>query len=104
MRVQDSLCTLVGTGMCAPTAVSIAHFVVRTNRLIRRSVARRPGTGRNGLVLAMSTPSIGLSVGPGLLNQKWQVVYPIVFTYPARINNMGQIVFRIRDDKIGVRN
>jgi hypothetical protein len=32
-----------------------------TNRLIRRrSVVRRRGAGRNGLMLAMSTPSIGL--------------------------------------------
>ena len=55
-------------------------------------------------VLAALLRYTGLSMGPGLLNQKRQVVYPIVFTYPAGINNMGQIVFRIRDDKIGVRN
>jgi hypothetical protein len=41
---------------------------------------------------------------PSLLNQKGQVVYPIVFTYPARIYNMGQIVFSVRDNKIGVRH
>ena len=41
---------------------------------------------------------------PSLLNQKGQVVYPIVFAYPARIDNVRQIVFGIRDNKIGVPN
>jgi hypothetical protein len=41
---------------------------------------------------------------PSLLNQKRQVVYPIVFTNPARIDDMGQIVFCVRDNKIGVPN
>ena len=31
-------------------------------------------------------------------------MYPIVFTYPARIDHMSQIVFGVSDDKIGVRN
>ena len=29
---------------------------------------------------------------------------PIVFAHPARIDNMGQIVFGVRDNKIGVGN
>ena len=41
---------------------------------------------------------------PSLLNQKGQVVYPIVFTDPARIDHVGQIVFGVRENKIGVRN
>jgi len=47
---------------------------------------------------------ISLWARPSLLNQKGQVVYPIVFTYPARIDDMGQIVFGVRDNKIGMRN
>ena len=41
---------------------------------------------------------------PSLLDQKGQVVYPIVFTYPAGINHMRQIVHGVRDNKVGVRN
>jgi len=41
---------------------------------------------------------------PSLLNQKGQVVYPIFFTYPARVDDMGQIVFGIGDNIISVRN
>ena len=47
--------------------------------------------------------AIGLWARPSLLNQKGQVVYPIVFTYPARIDNVRQIIFGVRDNKIGVR-
>ena len=47
---------------------------------------------------------IGLWARPSFLNQKGQVVYPIVFIYPARIDNMGQIVFGVRNNKVGVRN
>src|SRR5260370_555471 len=38
---------------------------------------------------------------PSLLNQKGQVVYPIFFTYPARVDDMGQIVFGIGEKKEG---
>src|SRR6266478_8848260 len=48
--------------------------------------------------------AIGLWARPSLLNQKRQVVHPIVFTNPARIDYMGQIVFCVRDNKIGVPN
>jgi len=41
---------------------------------------------------------------PSLLLIKGAVVYPIVFTYPARIANLGQIIFGVPDDKIGVRS
>jgi hypothetical protein len=47
--------------------------------------------------------AIGLWARPSLLNQKGQVVYPIVLTYPARIDNVRQIIFGVRDNKIGVR-
>jgi hypothetical protein len=43
-------------------------------------------------------------VRPSLLDQKRQVVYPIASTDPARIDHVGQIVFRVRENKIGVRN
>ena len=38
------------------------------------------------------------------INQKGQVVYPIVFAHPARVDNMSQIVLGVRDNKIGVHN
>jgi len=47
---------------------------------------------------------ISLWARPSLVNQKGQVVYPVVFTYPARIDDMGQIVFGVRDNKIGMRD
>lgn len=47
---------------------------------------------------------IALWARPSLLDQKGQVVYPIVFTYPAGINHMRQIVPGVRDNKVGVRN
>jgi hypothetical protein len=31
-------------------------------------------------------------------------MYPVVFTYPARIDHMGQIVLGVRHNKIGVRD
>ena len=49
-------------------------------------------------------PPRGLRARPSLLNQKGQVVHPIAFINSARIDNMGQVVFGVRDDKIGVRN
>ncbi len=74
---------------------------------------RQPATASNR-VIAMANVTfqcllpcsaiIGLWARPSLLNQKGQVVYPIVLTYPARIDNMGQIVFGVRDNKIGVCN
>lgn len=67
---------------------------------------------RNGSVYAMSPSSAccrtplqsACGRDPSLLNQKRQVVYPIFFTYPARVDDMGQIVFCVRDNKIGVPN
>ena len=47
---------------------------------------------------------ISLEARPGLLNQKRQVVYPIVLAYAARINDMGQVIFGVRHNKIGVGN
>ncbi len=60
----------------------------------------RPGKRMRG----RPAPLIGLWARPSLLNQKRQVVYPIVFAYSARIDNVGQIVFGVCDNKIGVRN
>src|SRR5215470_3945607 len=67
---------------------------------------------QNGSVRAMSPssaccpapPQSAYGRDPSLLNQKRQIVYPIVFTNPARIDDMGQIVFCVRDNKIGVPN
>src|SRR5712664_3761267 len=60
--------------------------------------------GPRDVSLLPCSAAIGLWARPSLLNQKRQVVYPIVFTNPARIDDMGQIVFGVCDNKIGVRN
>ena len=49
-------------------------------------------------------PRLELRAPPSLLYQEGQVVDPIVFTNPAWIDNVGQIVFGVRDNKIGVGN
>jgi hypothetical protein len=41
-------------------------------------------------------------IGPSLRSQQRQIMHPVVLTYPAGINQMGQIVFRIRKYKVGV--
>jgi hypothetical protein len=55
------------------------------------------------LLAAPCSAVISLWARPSLLNQKRQVVYPIVLTYPARIDNVRKIIFGVRDNKIGVR-
>jgi hypothetical protein len=47
---------------------------------------------------------IELWAPPSLLYQERQVVDPIVFTNPAWVDNVAQVVFGIRDNKIGVGN
>ena len=55
------------------------------------------------LLAAPRSAVISLWARPSLLNQKRQVVYPIVLTYPARIDNVRQIIFGVCNNKIGVR-
>ena len=39
---------------------------------------------------------------PGLLDQKRQVVHPILLTYTARINDVREIIFAVGENEIGV--
>jgi len=44
------------------------------------------------------------SARPGLLNQKRQVVNPILLTYTARIDHVREVIFAVGEYKIGVRH
>jgi len=77
--------------------------------LIRTAIGkRRPWVYRfapyRTSVLAGLPCGAGLWARPSLLDQQGQVVNPIVFTDPARVDNMSQIVSRVGHNKIGVRN
>ena len=47
---------------------------------------------------------IKLRAPPSLVYQEGQVMDPIGFTNPTWVENVTQVVFRIRDNKIGMRD
>ena len=73
------------------------------NKTLRKSVAFTHRFVRCDVpVLAAMLRCIELRVAPSLRYQERQVVDPIGFTNPTWIDNVAQVVFRIRDNKIGV--
>jgi hypothetical protein len=52
----------------------------------------------------LCAPRHELRAPPSLLHEEGQVVDPITFTNSAWIDNVAQVVFGVRDDKIGVHN
>ena len=59
-----------------------------------------PSVPRRGL----SSDQLKFWAMPGFLHQKREVVNPVVSAHTARINHVGQIVPRVAEDEVSMRN